>query len=100
MCLCPLILGKDVMVKCHWCASTDNAMSDWTMSVVTSPADIAGVAIEAHCMGCGVPSPSPLLKDLEEFFAIWACHLFCVVHSRCLKRSVSKQGHILPRLHS
>ena len=41
--LCPLILGKDVMVKRHWYTSTGNAMSDWTMFVVTSPADIAGI---------------------------------------------------------
>ena len=40
------------------------------------------VAFEAHCMGFGVPAWSPLLKNLEEVFAIWACLLFGLV---CLR---------------
>ena len=42
MCPCPLALSKDVVVKCYWCASTDDAMSGWNMFAATSPAGSAG----------------------------------------------------------
>ena len=27
---CPLALSKDVMVKCYWCESTNDALSGWS----------------------------------------------------------------------
>ena len=49
----------------------------WALLAVVNP-----IAIEAHCMGFGVSALSPLCKDLEDGFAVWACCLFGLVHSR------------------
>ena len=40
---CPLALSEDVMVKGHWCAFSDNAMSDWSMFAVMGPVPV-GIA--------------------------------------------------------
>ena len=46
------------------------------------PAAADPIAIEAHCMGFGVPAPSSLRKDPEEALTIRACRLFGLVRSR------------------
>ena len=59
------------------------------------PAAADPIAIEAHCMGFGVPAPSSLRKDPEEALTIRACRLFGLVRSRRGRRRGLFRWHLL-----
>ena len=63
--------------------------------VVLVPAAADPIAIEAHCMGFGVPAPSSLRKDPEEVLTIRACRLFGLVRSGRDRRRGLFRWHLL-----
>ena len=59
------------------------------------PAAADPIAIEAHCLGFGVPAPSSLFRNPEEALTIWACRLFGLVRSRRGRRTGLFRWHLL-----